>query len=27
MSPANKQINNDRVFVVKDSTAVVETEQ
>ena len=27
MSPANKQINNDRVFVVKDSTVVVETWQ
>jgi len=27
ISPANKQINNDRVFVVKDSTVVVETWQ
>jgi len=27
ISPANKQINNDRVFVVKDSTVAVETWQ
>jgi hypothetical protein len=27
ISPANKEINNDRVFVVKDSTVVVETWQ
>ena len=27
ISPANKELNNDRVFVVKDSTVVVETWQ